>query len=261
MRIPLLLSIPGLLLLSTACDDPDPPVPSDKLVTPYQIIMEYSVEAEGPDPDEVVARARLYDITQVYDVFGNAGTVELVGEDAVFADDVELDIETRTTIGSTLRVDYSQTVSSAPDHTFEMRRSGDERIVSTIPVPDPFDVDPIGEVSSDGTSTVTVTWSPVLDGATIDLSLEPLDDDCISIIGGGPAAHVETGVEDVGSYRLNTSSYHSADKDCRYDLVMTRRYVEPASGTWFKEGQEIPSTDVWAIGLRTTRAPFTALQR
>ena len=134
MRIPLLLSIPGLLLLTTACDAPEPPVPSDKLVTPYQIIMEYSVEAEGPDPAEVVARARLYDVTQAYDVFGNAGTVELVGEDAVFADDVELDIETRTTIGSTLWVDYSQAVSSAPSHTFEMRRSGDERIVSTINV-------------------------------------------------------------------------------------------------------------------------------
>ncbi len=259
-RIPLLLAVPGLLMLSTACDDPEPPVPSDQLVTPYQILLEYSVEAEGPGPDEVVARARLYDITQVYDVFGNAGTVELVGEDAVFADDVELDIETRTTIGSTLRVDYSQTVASAGSHTTELRRGGDERIVSTIGVPDPFDVDPIGEVSNQGTGTVTVTWSPVLDGATIDLSLEPLDDDCISIIGGGPAAHVETGVDDGGSYRLNTSSYHSADKDCRYDLVMTRRYVEQASGTWHKEGQEIPSSDVWAIGLRTTRARFAALQ-
>lgn len=250
----------GVLSICTACR-PGDPTPSDAIVVPYQFILEFSIEQEeGLDH---TARARLYDITQAYDISGDAGTIELAGGDAVYADDIELDIETRTTLGTYIRVDYSQIIPAGkPSYPFELRRPDDEWIAADIPIPQAFEIDPIGEVAhSLGINSTVVTWSDAIEGARIDLSIRPITDDCMTILGGGEEGYVQSNVEDKGEYALDTSSYHSPDHDCTYELVIRRRHAVPVSGIWHVMGKDLPSQDVWAHGQQTERMTFVALQR
>src|SRR5690242_20477779 len=196
-----------------------PPTPSDQIEVAWQFNLEFSLEQEAEDA--YTARARLYDIAQAYDVFGNAGTIELTGGDAVFADDIALDLETRTTVLSTLRVDYSQAVPAGkPEYEFELRRPDDEQIAAMIPIPDAFDVTPIGDVAFQD-SAIDLTWTPVIEGSTIDIGIQPLDDDCLIVV-GSDVGDVAKQLDDTGTYRLDTDIYHSLDHDCAYDLVFTR---------------------------------------
>lgn len=243
--------------LGSTCDPP-PPTPSDSIVVPYQFNIEFAIEVDGPD--DYTARARLYDIVHSYDVTGNAGTIELAGGDSLFADGVELDIETRSTFLNTLRVDYSQSIPTGKDeYLFELRRPDDERIEATIPIPDPFDIAEIGRVEDPRRGT-TITWSPVVEGATVDILLEPLDDGCLTVIGGGPT-DLARDVKDTGEFEFDTDVYHSPDHDCRYELTLSRRAVAPVRGRWFRDGEELPANDVWAIGLHTVRQTFVAGRR
>jgi hypothetical protein len=246
------------LLVLAGCE-PAPPTPSDQIVVPYQFNLEFSLEHE-PDAD-YTARARLYDIAQAYDVLGNAGTIELTGGDAVFADGTELDIETRTTFLGTLRVDYSQTVPFGKGaYPFELRRPDDEQIAAEIPIPDPFDVVGLGDVAWDEPGR-DLTWTPVIPGATIDIAIRALDEGCLTVLGGEEWGHVILNLQDTGAYRLETDVYHSTERDCPFELRMTRRYVHGVPGTWHVEGTDLPANDVWAIGLRTVYSPFVALRR
>ncbi len=250
-RFPLAVAILG------GCEPP-PPTPSDQIVVPYQFNLEFSLEAE-PGLDHI-ARARLYDIAQAYDVLGNAGTIELTGGDAVYADDIALDIETRTTTLGMLRVDYSQGVPAGEaDYRFELRRPDDERIEADIPAPDPLEVAPVGDVRWDE-PWAELTWTPVVEGANLDIGIRPVTDDCLIVV-GDEVGDVVNGLDDIGSYRFDTDVYHSLDHDCTYELVFTRRFVGSAPGTWHVDGQDLPANNVWAIGIHTVKLPFVALQR
>jgi hypothetical protein len=242
-----------------ACEPP-PPTPSDAIVVPYQFNLEFALEQDQALEGTYTARARLYDIAQAYDVLGNAGTIELTGGDAVYADGIELDIETRTVIGPTLRVDYSQDLAAGQDaYVFELRRPDDERIEATIPTPHPFDVAEPGEIAWED-PWADLTWGPVVPGATVDLHIRPLDDGCLTVI-GGDVGDVALGLDDTGAYRMDTNVYHSPDHDCTYELILARRFVEAVPGTWHRSGNELPANDVWAIGLHTVRTTFVASQR
>ena len=248
----------AFVILVGGCEEPAPPTPSDSIIVPYQFIIEFELDQDD-DVVDPIARARFYDITQAYDLLGNAGTIELTGGDTVFADDVELNIETRTTLGSTLRVDYSQTVpGDQGTYDFAMRRPDRERIEATIPEAHPMQVAPIGEIA--WTEWLDLSWTPVLEGATIDIGIRPLDEDCLTVI-GGDVGHVVANLDDTGSYRIFADAYHSASQDCTYELIFTRRYVTSVPGNWHVKGQDLPASDVWAIGRRTTRQTFVALQR
>ena len=248
----------GLWAGLTACDTP-PPTQSDTIVVPWQFNIEFSIE-EDDDLEDYTARARLYDIAQAYDVAGNAGTIQLSEGDAVFADGIELDIETQTEILGALRVDYSQRLPKTADsYLFELRRPDDERIEGTIPVPEPFEVAEIGEIDAMDLP-VELTWEPVIEDATIDISILPVTDDCLTVIGGG-AGHVVQALPDEGSYAFGDNAYHAVDHDCTYELIFTRRAVSTVPGRCYKDGGELPANDLWAIGLQTVRRSFVALQR
>jgi len=249
--------IAGIFGVLTACEA-DPPTQSDTLVVPWQFNIEFSIEEEADQ--DYTARARLYDIAQSYDITGNAGTIQLSEGDAVFADGIELDIETQTEILGTLRVDYSQSLPKTQDsYLFELRRPDNERIEGTIPIPERFDVAEIGDIDHRDLP-VDLTWEPVIEGATVDISILPVTDDCLTVIGGG-AGGVVQGLSDVGSYAFGDLNYHATDHDCTYELIFTRRAVSPVPGRWFKNDGELPANDLWAIGVHTVRERFVALQR
>jgi hypothetical protein len=243
-------------LVPSACDVA-PATPSDSIVVPYQFNIEFAIEDDGEDA--YVARARFYDIAQAYDITGNAGTIELTGDDEVYAAGIHLDIETRTTFLNILRVDYSQTIPAGQDaYLFELRRSGQERIEATVPIPPPFEVEEVGEVS--WRDMVVLEWEPVIDGATIDIGILPLDDGCLTVVGGG-AGDVVKGLDDTGRYRFHTDVYHSPDHDCTYELIFSRRSVEVVPGHWIKDGRRLPANNVYAVGVHTVRRTFVAARR
>ena len=251
---PLFLVLPCLL----ACE-PHAGTPSDQIEYAWQFNIEYAIEQEaGLDH---TARARLYDIAQAYDFAGDAGTIELSEGDAIFADGIELDIETHTMWLDILRVDYSQSIPPGADsYPFEFRRPDDELIATTIPIPEPFEVDDIGDLPHDLTSEHALTWSPIIEGATVDITILPLTDGCLTLIDGQPGA-VATRIEDVGSFDLDHDLYHALDHDCTYELSFVRRHVHTEPASWYRDGAELPANDIYAIGLHTVRKTFTALQR
>lgn len=247
-----------LVILPSACDVA-PPTPSDSIIVPYQFNIEFEIEDEGEGGDVYTARARFYDISQAYDITGNAGTIELTGDDEAYADGIHLDIETRTTYLRTLRVDYSQNIPMGEEsYLFELRRSGEERIEATVPIPLPFEVDEIGEVSR--ADMVVLKWEPVIDGARVDLFILPLREGCLTVVGGGPGDVVK-GLDDTGQYRFFTDVYHSPDHDCTYELIFRRRSVDVVPGHWITEGRRLAANNVHAVGIHTVRQTFVAARR
>ena len=71
----------AFVILVGGCEEPAPPTPSDSIIVPYQFIIEFELDQDD-DVVDPIARARFYDITQAYDLLGNAGTIELTGGDA-----------------------------------------------------------------------------------------------------------------------------------------------------------------------------------
>ena len=125
--------------------------------------------------------------------------------------------------------------------------------------PAPFDVAEIGEVAW-AAPPGELTWTPVVEGAVVDIGIRPLDDGCLTVI-GAEEGDVVKGLDDTGRYAFDTDVYHSPDHDCTYELIFTRRAVQPVRGTWHVAGRDLPANDVWALGLHTVRRTFVALQR
>lgn len=232
----------------------DPATQSSTVRTPYQFSIEYALEQDEDGP--LTARARLYDLAQAYDWTGNAGTIELSPGDSIWAAGTELNIKTETKLLTTLRVDYSQTLDleeERDDYLFEFRRPDDERITARIPPPRPFEVTGPDEID-DFDLDATFEWEPTGEmKSTVDIEIEPITEDCLLILGPEDTPGViQRGVPDNGSYSWDTRAYHSAKHDCVFDIILTRRTVESVPGTWYVQGQGIPTTEIWAVGLRTT---------
>jgi hypothetical protein len=115
-----------------------------------------------------------------------------------------------------------------------------------IPIPDPFEVEEIGEIPFVNAGT-DLTWNPVVDGATLDITIVPITADCLALIAGEPGA-MATRIDDTGSYRFDSDVYHSPHHDFTYELTFARRAVSTVSATWFKDGGKLPANDIWAIG-------------
>lgn len=253
-----LLWVP-LLLAGCYEFEVDPATQSSTVRTPYQFSIEYSLEQEGDGP--LTARARLYDLAQAYDWAGNAGTIELSPGDSVWAAGTELNIKTETKLLTTLRVDYSQTLEldeGKEDYLFELRRPEDERVTARVPPPPLFDVT-APETIDYNDADVRFDWEPTGNmDARVDIEIEPITEDCLLILAQeGEPGVIQRGVLDNGSYRWDAKVYHSLDHDCVYDIILTRRTVQSVAATWYVQGQGIPSTGVWAVGLKTTRKRVT----
>lgn len=245
-----------VLLVLAACE-PDAPVQSDPVGLPYLFTMEFALEADDPD---LLARARLHEWTEDFDLDGETGAVALSGDDALYADDVALTTETRSSELGVVDVSYSAPVTPGQAaYRFELRRGDGERISAPIAPPGPLEITPPGEVPA-VPSLLRFSWSPAVDGATVDLSLLPLTDGCLTVLGGGEAPLVR-GIPDTGGFELDALIYHSPDHDCDYELIVRRRLEEQVPADWIRGGRTLPANDAYAVGLRTARVTFTALQR
>ena len=163
------------LTLMCGCQGtPDPPTPSDAIVVPYQITMEYKIEAD--DQGNVVALARYYDALQVLDWAGNAGTLELTGGDAAFVNGVELSDVTHHVLGSTLRVEYSQMIEPADEYLFELRRPNNKGTFKTrLPSPTPLTM----TFSESGNSLGQINWEPKVGDSTVNILLSTEQRGCL----------------------------------------------------------------------------------
>lgn len=227
-----------------------PPTQSNTVEVPFQITTVYALEQKG-DTDPI-ARARYYDVTQVLDIWGNAGTIALSPGDAAYADGKQLDIETRTETLGTLRVDYSQTIPKGkPSYLFELRRPK-ESISATIPAPDAFAV----KATEYSPGVVRIDWAPVKKNAKISVLLAALNG-CALFEKG---ALVNT-VDDTGTYTWTAETYRSPSQDCEFEIQVERRFRTTAPATWKKGTTSLPTNGVNVEHLRTEVTPFTLKQR
>lgn len=257
------------------CEDVQPAEPSDSIESPWQFSIEFALEDYG-DPGEYTARARLYDALTVLDLSSNAGkSLRLSEGDEVYVEDVHLDAETRTVWLDRESYDYSTTIASERNaYRFEFRRP-DETIRATVPSPPPFEADDIGDVAHSA-GTMKLVWTPLADErwassrhpeddsdrrTRVNISIEALDDGCITVIDGNTVAPVVQNTPDTGSYLFSAGSYHSPDHDCRYDIIYERVSAHNVPGTWTKDGVEAPTGGATAFGRHTIRKRFVALQQ
>lgn len=248
------LAFASLGLLSACGSDGSgktaPPTQSNTVAVPFQITTVYALEQKG-DTDPI-ARARYYDVTQVLDVWGNAGTIALSPGDAAYADAKQLDIETRTAVLGTLRVDYSQTVPKGkPSYLFELRRPN-ETISATIPAPEAF----VLNASESAPGLVRIEWAPVKKDAKVTVQLVTKND-CALLEKGALASTVD----DTGAYTWSAESYRSSTKDCEFEIQVERRSRTTVSSRWKKGSTELPANAINVELLRTETKIITLKKR
>lgn len=261
---------------TTGCEL-EPATPSDSIQLPWQFAIEF--ELEQHEEPEYIAHARLFDaLDHTLDPVGNAGkSLRLSEGDDVYAEGVHLDVETRTQWANRESFDYSAAVpDDGQDYGFEFRRP-DETIEATIPGPPAFEVVDVGEVEYSPAS-LQLEWTPIDDErwesdqhpvhdaqrkTVVNLSLEVLDDGCITLLDGDPVIPIAgaSNLLDTGSYRFSAANYHSPDRDCTYDIIFERISVKRVPGTWTKDEVEAPTNGVTAFARQTVRKRFVALQR
>lgn len=227
-----------------------PPTQSSTVEVPFQITTVYALEQKG-DSDPT-ARARYYDAAQVFDVWGNAGTIALSPGDAAYADGKKLDIETRTEVLGTLRVDYSQVIPKGkPSYVFELRRP-DEVISANIPAPEAFTL----EVDEYAPGLVKIDWSPVQKDAKVSVLLVAKNG--CALFDKGALANT---VDDTGTYTWVAESFRSSTKDCDFEIQVERRFRSTAPARWKKGSTEIPTNGVHVEGLRIETVSLTLKRR
>ena len=227
-----------------------PPTQSSTVEVPFQITTVYALEQKG-DSDPI-ARARYYDVTQALDVWGNAGTIALSAGDAAYADGKKLDIETRTELLGTLRVDYSQTVpKDKPSYLFELRRPN-ETISATIPGNEALAL----KVVEFPRGVVTIDWGPPKKGAKVSVLL--IAKNGCTLFGKEAIAD---NVDDPGTTTWSAESSRSSTKDCEFEIQVERRVRSAAHARWKKGATELPTTDVSFELVRTEVAPVTLSKR
>lgn len=227
-----------------------PPTQSDTVEVPFQITTVYALEQVG-DTDPI-ARARFYDAAQVFDVWGNAGTIALSPGDAAFADGKQLDIETRTEVLGTLRIDYSQTIAKGKESVlFELRRPG-ESIEADVPAPEPFTV--VAEDSGGG--LVHIEWSPVQKDSKVTVLLVAKNG--CALFDKGTLANT---VDDRGSHTWSAESFRSTTKDCEFDIQVERRRHFSAPARWKRGSTTIPTNGVHVEQKRTESTSLTLARR
>lgn len=264
------------VVFSVACEV-EPAQPSDEIDAPWQFTIEFALENYSDQPDEYVARARLYNALNALDPVGNVGkSLRLSEGDEVYAEGVHLDVETRTQFADRESWDYSTAVTNELDsYDFEFRRPG-ETIEATIPSPAPFEVADIGEVAH-ADARMTLQWTPVEDErwvsaqhpthdaqrkTAVSISIDVPDDGCVTVAGGNDLdAGVVVNTLDTGSYMFDAGNYFSPDRDCTYEFIFERVSIKSVPGTWTRDGLEVPTTGAHAYSRHTVRKQFVALQR